>query len=270
MAKFNLDKRGYNPAEVDDYINSLILKYEDRLTQQKDRVTSLRKELSDTKKELEVYLDKDKQISKALLSAVEKADEIEAGAKRLFDLEKERIDLLYSTWQEIVSSLYALEEVQDDEYLKEMLSVFKETLEKAVVQSPKREGQIPKGDYVKNVLVKMRKLITEKDDAGESIYRQVKSKLEMSAVAKEHKRESNRLSSIKNRLKDISIKVDNDINDYAVDASFEGNAYEKNIGPNKKIVQQEESGFDINEALNPKEDLEEIMKAFDFARNKKK
>ena len=25
MAKFNLDKRGYNPSEVDDYINKMYL-----------------------------------------------------------------------------------------------------------------------------------------------------------------------------------------------------------------------------------------------------
>ena len=38
----------------------------------------------------------------------------------------------------------------------------------------------------------------------------------------------------------------------------------------KKQVVEEESGFDLKEALNPKEDLDEIMKAFDFYNDAKR
>ena len=37
----------------------------------------------------------------------------------------------------------------------------------------------------------------------------------------------------------------------------------KNI-TSKKPNKPKESGFDLEDALNPKEDLDEIMKAFDF------
>ena len=82
MANFNIDKKGYNQEEVDDYINKLYLKYEEKLRQQKDRVSALRNEVETLNARLANYVDKDEQISKALLYAVEKADQIENNAKK--------------------------------------------------------------------------------------------------------------------------------------------------------------------------------------------
>ena len=39
---------------------------------------------------------------------------------------------------------------------------------------------------------------------------------------------------------------------------------------NKNGFDSDDSGFDLKEAVNPKEDLEEIMKAFDFYNDAKK
>ena len=49
------------------------------------------------------------------------------------------------------------------------------------------------------------------------------------------------------------------------DDSIENNAY-ANIITSKvgAIPEVNESGFDLKEAINPKDDLDEIMKAFDF------
>ena len=70
MAKFDINKKGYDPEQVDTFINKLSLKYEEKLSEQKDRVFSLKNELSLLEDKLENYKDKDKQISKALIYAV--------------------------------------------------------------------------------------------------------------------------------------------------------------------------------------------------------
>ena len=43
-------------------------------------------------------------------------------------------------------------------------------------------------------------------------------------------------------------------------------AYANKITKHEKL-QKNETGFDLKEAINPKEDLEEIMKSFDFFNN---
>ena len=102
MANFNIDKKGYNQEEVDDYINKLYLKYEEKLRQQKDRVSALRNEVETLNARLANYVDKDEQISKALLYAVEKADQIENNAKNVYNMEIKRINALYSRWEDLL------------------------------------------------------------------------------------------------------------------------------------------------------------------------
>jgi len=79
-----------------------------------------------------------------------------------------------------------------------------------------------------------------------------------------------RIQSIKLRLKNINGKLTVEKDENIVDKFLNSNdvklkddAFTKNIMPKNYIIPNE-SGFDLEEALNPKEDLEEIMKAFDF------
>ena len=42
MAKFDINKKGYDTEQVDTFINKLSLKYEEKLSEQKDRVFALK------------------------------------------------------------------------------------------------------------------------------------------------------------------------------------------------------------------------------------
>ena len=66
MAKFTVDKKGYNIQEVDEYINKMYLKYEDKLAEQKDRVVALKNEVEALNERLENYVNKDEQSKKCL------------------------------------------------------------------------------------------------------------------------------------------------------------------------------------------------------------
>ena len=73
-------------------------------------------------------------------------------------------------------------------------------------------------------------------------------------------------ANIGNRLKLISSKLDGKSADKYLndEKELEKSAYAENFLKKSKYPKPNESGFDLEDALNPKEDLEEIMKAFDF------
>ena len=75
MAKFDINKKGYDIEQVDNFINKLSLKYEEKLSEQKDRVFSLKNELALMEERLETYKDKDKQNNEAFNSLLMLAKE---------------------------------------------------------------------------------------------------------------------------------------------------------------------------------------------------
>ena len=66
--KFDINKKGYDTEQVDNFINKLSVKYEEKLSEQKDRVFSLKNELALMEERLETYKDKDKQISNVIIT----------------------------------------------------------------------------------------------------------------------------------------------------------------------------------------------------------
>ena len=296
MSKFSLDKHGYNTKEVDSYINNLYLKYEDKLSEQKDRVFSLKSELESTTEKLAYFMEKDRQISKALIYAVEKADEIESGAKKIYDLEIKRVRLLYRRWEELlfeVESKYP--QVNTNAYIKALMDTFKNAIKDVLEQNLNLTNQQNstttnlktelrnKGDnYIKNILNKMDYAFNSPKDMENEIktneYIKPKPTLPNPVVAT-HEKEQLRLNVLSNKLKNIKSDGQDLVDSYLnseLDDSFANTAYAKSITQAKNTAnvtnspfayeypQPNESGFDFKEALNPTEDLDEIMKAFDF------
>ena len=177
ILRFDTDKKGYDTEQVDNYINSLCLKYEEKLSEQRDRVFALKHELQRATEKLDRYVEKDKQISKALVFAVEKADEIETGAAKIYDLEIKRVRLLYKRWEEL---LYEVEnkypEVNANRNVKALLETFKQSINDVLEQNLKLNQKVgaktdkmkddlkKKGDnYIKNILNKMEYALEEGD-----------------------------------------------------------------------------------------------------------
>ena len=147
MAKFDINKKGYDPEQVDTFINKLSLKYEEKLSEQKDRVFSLKNELSLLEDKLENYKDKDKQISKALIYAVEKAEQIESNASKLYNLEIKRLRLLYKQWEELTLKLGMLEVPQ---VVKKEIDAFQKTLNEVLDQNNRINGNAIRKDIFKH------------------------------------------------------------------------------------------------------------------------
>lgn len=261
MAKFDINKKGYDTDQVDNFINKLSVKYEEKLSEQRDRVFALKNELSTLEERLDNYRDKDKQISQALIFAVEKAEQIENNASKLYDLEIKRIRLLYKNWEDLVVKINMCE---IPSIIKKEISEFNKTLGEVLEQNNRMGGNLIRQDLRKNSDNYIRNLLNKMDYAFNSKDKTNASKSVLSAMSVETEKENTRLIDLSGKLDKIKVKgsgnmADNYLNS---DSDDEDNAFAKTFV--KKKEKPSESGFNLEDALNPQEDLDEIMKAFDF------
>ncbi|MEG1519988.1 MAG: hypothetical protein RR458_03285 [Clostridia bacterium] len=80
----NLGEKKYTKAQVQELLRGEQFKYETSLSEQKERIFALVEENKLLKKEIANFKSKDEQVGKALVSAVERAKEIEDTAKKKF------------------------------------------------------------------------------------------------------------------------------------------------------------------------------------------
>ena len=99
MEKFNSEKNGYNKKQVDDYITKLTNDYEKKLTEQKMRISDMKREMEISKHQLNAFKERNSNISDALVVAVETAKQIENSSKNIYDLEIKRVRSLYDKWK---------------------------------------------------------------------------------------------------------------------------------------------------------------------------
>ena len=250
MSKFSLDKQGYNTKEVDNYINNLYLKYEEKLSEQKDRLFALKNELDIATQKLEQYTEKDKQISQALIFAVEKADEIESGAKKIYDLEIKRVRLLYKRWEELLAEVESrYPQVNTNSYIQTLIDTFRSAISDVLKQNFKLNSEYvsttdhlkqelkKKGDnYIKNVLNKMDYAFNSPNEMQKEIkpLDLVKQKPQVSPVVANHEKENNRLNVLgKNLVSSDDDLVDSYLNS-ELDDSFANTAYQTKVVVIKK------------------------------------
>ncbi len=273
MAKFNIEKSGYSISEVDEYIDSLTLKYEKRLSENKDKLYALKNEnnlLSTTLTEAKL---REEELSKALVFAVEKSEQIEKSSKKLYELEVRRMRLLYVRWKEVLDMMdrdtynglkngkfaFSLQDFEKDLHSVIEQNEFYDNKqgENATIKDNLKENS---SNYVKNLLNRMDYLVTTTTNA------ETKKKAKNKAVKKvneniseETKKENTRLLNINRRFNNISARLGLASGSAMLDDNIsDDNAYYRNI--TNKI---DEDVFDLDAVLTPKEDLEEIMKAFD-------
>ena len=262
MAKFDINKKGYDTEQVDNFINKLSVKYEEKLSEQKDRVFALKNELMLMEERLENYKDKDKQISQALIFAVEKAEQIENNASKLYDLEIKRIRLLYKEWEELMLKISMLEVPTS---IKTDISKFSKTLKEVLDQNSRLGGNVIKKDLHNNSDNYIRNLLNKMDYAFNSNKNTNNSKAVLTSLSKETEKENSRIIDLSHKLDNIKVKGSGNMaENYLNSEDTDENSVFANNLMRKKDKKPNSSGFDLEDALNPKEDLDEIMKAFDF------
>lgn len=261
MAKFDVTKKGYDVEQVDNFINKLSVRYEEKLSEQKDRVFSLKNELAVMEERLKSYRDKDKQISQALMYAVEKAEEVESNASKLYDLEIKRLKLLYKKWADVATLLSTIEMPNDVKMqvvdLSKTIAQVLEQNNKIGVNMIRKDLHKNSDNYIKNLLNKMDYAINSKPKQAP---RQV-----LSSMSAETEKENARIIDLSGKLDKIKATGKGSMADNYLNSEEDlSSPFASTLVKGKSKHKKSESGFDLEDALNPKEDLDEIMRAFDF------
>ena len=103
--KFDIKFKGYDRAQVDEYILNLTKNYERSLAAQRDRIESMKAEIAAKEKLLQEYISRKESITNSITQAVEKAKQIEYTAKVRYALEGERLAMFSSKWVRYCESM---------------------------------------------------------------------------------------------------------------------------------------------------------------------
>ena len=265
---FTSSKNGYNKKEVDLYIQDLQNK-QNELQQKNSKLESELKFFQTQKREMK---EKNDSISLALTSAVEKAKQIEKSSNNVYKLKIQQITLLYSRWERLLDEILTkYPQIESVENVKDLLANFKESIKSTLkddyklcsITSPVKTDN----DTIRLLLNKLNSY--NKTNSPKTV------KMERKQLSKDMQNAQSELSRIEEKaslIKPIcnasllNTSKDEDLADkFLEDDSLENNAY-SNIITSKvtAIPEVNETGFDLKEAINPKDDLDEIMKAFDF------
>ena len=96
--RFRTVKNGYYTGEVEQYFKRVRETYEETLTAQRDRIFALKDELSKAQAALDEYESRKEQISKAIESALSKADDIEKLTRRKVAKELAALRKFHKRW----------------------------------------------------------------------------------------------------------------------------------------------------------------------------
>ena len=103
--KFRTVKNGYDQTEVDEYLKRIREVYDETLVAQRDRIFSLKDELVKAEAELAEYSAQKSQISKAIESALSKADEIERLTRKKIAKELSALRKFHKKWVEYFAEI---------------------------------------------------------------------------------------------------------------------------------------------------------------------
>ncbi|MBQ3494306.1 MAG: hypothetical protein IJA69_02715 [Clostridia bacterium] len=268
MPQFSVVKNGYDKKEVDTHIEALNAELEI----QKGKNRALSKELQDYKAKDRDIKAKGENISIALTAAVEKAKQIEKSSKNVYKLKIQQLGLLYNRWEKLLAAMLekypGIDEVDN---VKALLADFKSSLKSTLkddfnlsgITSPVQTDN----DTIRLLLAKLNNMNTKAQQVK-------KEKVERKHLSKDMLDGQTELERIEEKaplikpIYDSTIKGDEEyetLADKFLTEKAADNAYANIITSKVKTIPEvNETGFDLKEAINPKQDLDEIMKAFDF------
>ena len=230
---FKKARKGYDKQQVDDYIKRQTAAYEAANAEQRDRIFALKAENAELQAALQRYADKEDEISRALILAAEKASETEEISRKKYDLEIERLKLFHAKWQSYFNEIISLYPIDKNlavvsDFSAKMGKILNDRV--PAHNNAQADAKPPQPDIFEI------KTPTWIHDADAPFTREKPKTVKGSPAAK------------------INIKV--------VDAQKQFEKERKRLADDggDGAAAEGDGKFDINEALNPKQDLKEILK----------
>lgn len=253
MSSFKIVKKGYSQLEVDSFIERMKNDYESRLAEQKDRIFYLKDQLE------KLTNSSDSDLMTSLLSAVEKAKLIENSSKNIYELETKKLNLLYAKMENLLKD----ENASNNKNIKmELLNTIQDcrrSLQNNIEMQSKNMKESSSGDPVRRLLSKMmnaKKIVVDENDI------ELKEPEPVKVTRKDTQETAIRPVESKKEVKRETPEFEKFLSSDT--PSSNGTNFESILFAPNSDLSPNESGFDLKEAVNPKEDLDEIMKAFDF------
>lgn len=182
-------------------------------------------------KTIDSYKAKEESISSAIVFAVERSNQLEASRKKLYQLDIQRSRLLYMRMEQVLAELYARHpELKKDARLSDMSEKFRQAVY-SQLDLGALDNSVPQSGTKEDPIRKLLNNIINYIDDEKQVVKTIQR--------------ADRLSQPANYM-------------------------EAHYSMPSIATTPSSSGFDINEALHPSESLEEILKAFDLGKNKKK
>lgn len=280
--KFNIEKKGYAIKEVDDFLISNQIENDRILSEKQSRINELREENYKLSKALDAYKKKEEFISSALTNATQKAAEIEENAKKAYSLEIKNVKDLFEKWDKFLKTLIKrypkMSDFDPDEVLNNMKSEIDKTLNEEFAIEDATSSSSDKEDAFKKLLSRIKRHST--DDKRYKTIKRTKDyndEIINEEMERESQSEINRVNNIKpitnltldeSETDEFENLVDKFLNTQNITTP---KGYEKSIlesgkkkKTNSKYPEPNETGFDLEQALNPTEDLYSIMKGFNL------
>lgn len=265
-----------NRRENEYLISIITKKYEDELAEKDKEITRLRVEVEALRSGQKHLASKKASISNALVAAVDKAKEIENSSKKVYELKINQLSALQARWEKLLEEmLKKYPNLVETENVAHMVKKFKDSMLEVMsgdFDIPKMPKETTSGDQIRSLLSRVNK--TQKKE----VVKIERKKQKQRPVEKQTRPEGLDKPTLIKAIVNMSMDKDEGFETLA-DKFLSVDEEEESVGLNKAVCSKvskndpyaypdvNESGFDLEEAVNPKDDLEEIMKSFDFYEN---
>jgi len=221
-----------------------------------------------------------------LATAVEKANQIESSSKNLMYLNFKKFMVIYKSFEQAFANLFRnYPQLESISVLKNILIKFKADVNSIMGTEIDSDCSInalvkTENDTIRLLLNKMSNYAKAKPISNDYIK---SDKIKRREPEKIHKPQSEKIKQQAERIRTVesstqirpisNLTLKNDENYETIADKFlendddanAGSAYAQIISKTRKCSSApNESGFDLKEAVNPKEDLSTIMKSFNF------
>lgn len=243
---FSFEYNGYNKKEVDEYISSLKAEHERTLMEEKLKVLETEKKMLDIKKKNIDVENREKNIM-AMLESFKKLQA--EGNRNIEVLRGEQLRMVYIHLQDFLQELNVkYPGILINNSYKKLINDIENILAKTEAKRKEAVATGTENDPMRILLNKMQEKKIQENPKEIKIER-----LE---------RVASKVSDTPSQIKPVcEMELDeDDLYDNLVDKFLNTRPEEKETPK----IEIQSNGFDIKEAINPKDDLDEIMKAFDF------
>ena len=262
MKNFSREPNGYSPREVDEYLRRIKQENETRAREQARRMEKM-------DKEIKTYRSQKEMLNRALKIT----SEIEKSARRVYDLEVQKVQLLYKKWESMLSNLKSrfgavIPTVEMDSLMDDFKYDMTITLESKKTPSGGRT-------YSQSILEKMQHSAGSLDDESEP-----ETGFTLSGITYEFDSDGNPVGSNVQKLEGYAPQNADELTpaqrfisgeNIVLPASYGASVDNEFILPPKEFTEalkQSKKGFNIKEAMSTRDSLESILKAFDIEGDK--